>query len=183
MTRSPYLVSLIVASALSTGLLLPFACGGIRGPTFGSAGSDDDDREVVPSLDEAAPCSGDECLDARAADCATLVARTCGGCTVSAACKAATLLSTYEPEGCAGALLDEQTFPTCTARPCVGLMERVCGGTTPTEACASTPGCAPARVLYERSTSPSSTTAEIEQADASCAAALTDDAVFAPCGG
>ena len=186
MTRSPFLLSAIVASALSTGLLLPFSCAQTGGDLrFGAdPGSGDD---VTPEADEtAAPgCTDAACAEADAgvADCAPLLARTCGGCADSASCEAATLLSRYEPQRCAAALIDEQTFPTCTARSCDGLMERVCGGTTPTDACLTNPGCGPAQVLYERATSASSSTAESAQAEASCAAALTDDAVFAPCDG
>jgi hypothetical protein len=179
MTRSSFFVPTIVVSALVTGLLLPFACaGGALPPGFGSAPSDDDDDgDVDPNGTPVARA------DASVEDCPALLVRTCGGCTESASCEAATLLARYEPARCTAALDDEQKFPECTARQCEGLMLRVCGATTPTEACASNPGCGPATVLYERSTSSSSSTAEIEQADASCAAALTDDAVFAPCDG
>lgn len=184
MTRSPYLVSLIVASALSTGVLLPFSCARAA-DGFDGVGASGDEPEPPGVQGTNDPCVDVACVEAgaRTDDCAPLVARTCGGCADSASCEAATLLSRYEPERCTAALVDEQKFPTCTARPCDALMTRVCGGTTPTAECASNPGCDPARVLYERSTSPSSTTAAIQQADASCAAALTDDAVFAPCGG
>jgi hypothetical protein len=183
MTRSPSLWPTIVASALSTALLLPFSCAGLSNGFDGVAGSGDDvasgDERERPATCEAGVCPQDTvAVDA----CTPLRERTCGACAASASCEAATLLARYEPERCADALVDEQRFPTCTARPCDGLMKQVCGDTTPTEACRANPGCGPAEVLYERATSPLSTTDEIAQAEASCAKALTDDAVFAPCG-
>jgi hypothetical protein len=184
MTRPALFVSTIAASALCAGLLVPFACGdGFTGTRFGFY--PDDDTGVGSTSDPTLPCAEPCRAEGEAGDdgCADLIARTCGGCAESTACEAATLLARYEPARCWAALDDELKFPACTARPCEGLMKRVCGDTTPTAACAASPGCAPATVLYERSTSTSSSTAEIAQAEASCAAALSDDAVFAPCDG
>lgn len=184
MTRPGLFASTIVASALCAGLLVPFACGeDFTGTRFGFYPDDDDGigsaSEPAPPCAELCDGEGENVTDG----CEDLIARTCGGCAESTACEAATLLARYEPARCRAALDDELKFPACTARPCEGLMKRVCGDTTPTAACAANPGCAPATVLYERSTSTSSSTAEIAQADASCAAALSDDAVFAPCDG
>jgi hypothetical protein len=113
--------------------------------------------------------------------CAGLLARTCVGCEKSPSCAAATLLAQYESERCLEAEQDEQTFPSCTASACSELMNRVCGGTAPREECADNPGCPPATVLWGRATSSEATTAEIAAALSSCATALTDESVFAPC--
>lgn len=185
MNRSPLLVSAIVASALSTGVLLPFSCSADdRALLFGELGDSGDDAAPPGGGQEPNRCDDEGCADAgaEADDCAPLVERTCGACADSAACEAATLLARHERDRCTEALFDERRFPTCTERPCERLMERVCGGDPPTEACVTNPGCGPAQVLFERSRS-STSRDEIDQADASCAAALTDDAVFAPCGG
>lgn len=121
------------------------------------------------------------CSDAAADACARVVARSCGACEGSAGCEAATLLARYEPDRCEGALADERRFPPCAVTTCAALMERVCGGTTPSQACAANPGCAPGQVLYERATASDSTADEVARAESSCARALTDAALFAPC--
>ncbi|MBM4279247.1 MAG: hypothetical protein FJ137_00315 [Deltaproteobacteria bacterium] len=142
--------------------------------------SGDDSGELASRALEP-PCDGWGCGET-ADVCPALLARTCGGCAESAACAAATLLARYEPDGCAAALADEQTYPACTLSSCATLMKRVCGGAPPTAACVDNPGCGPAQVLSQRATDPAAATDAIAAAEASCAAALTDAAVFAACG-
>jgi hypothetical protein len=154
------------------GLVACSEAGGVFDHSSGSDGDDDKEVEAV--------CAEPPCLPAPP-DCGPLLARTCSGCATSTACIAATLLANHEPEQCAAAFTDERTFPSCTESACVALMERVCGGVPAQPACVDNPGCGPAQALWERSTVGDATTDEIVAAEASCADALTDEAVFAAC--
>lgn len=116
--------------------------------------------------------------------CRALVEDVCGtgeppACADDSACVAARLLEEHEPEECSAALANDVTYPSCRPGPCALLVDRVCGGATDDAACRDAPGCEPARVMHERSTSPEAE--EREEAEASCNAALEDDVVFAPC--
>jgi hypothetical protein len=187
MKRVSSVMPAIVVSALFTGLAVPFACAGSDSSFFDEDfGSGDEDVSPPAGTDNnnEAGCVGADCplQNVDSFDCGPLLQRTCGECADSPACEAATLVARYEPQRCSEAMSDERRFPGCTARACDELMRRVCGGPTPTEACASNPGCGPAEVLFKRS-QVSESTAKVEQAEASCASALTDDVVFAPCGG
>lgn len=120
------------------------------------------------------------------ASCDALLAKTCGAtdgprCDDGPACTAAGLLAVHEPGRCEAALSDESAYPPCTASACDSLVARVCGGDPPSDACADAPGCDPALRLQERATDPSSSAAEREDAQASCAQALEDTDIFAPC--
>ena len=125
-------------------------------------------------------------IDRIEAECRDLVQRTCGAenggpsCGGSSACYAAELLSTYEPAGCAAALLDSQRFPSCNYSVCEALVVRVCGALDGTGACETATGCSPAQNLYERSLQTDDAT-EAERALESCRAALEDDVVFYAC--
>lgn len=118
------------------------------------------------------------------AACLALVENVCGTgdpppCQDAPACAAATLLHAHVPEQCAAALTNAVTYPPCRPGPCSLLVDRVCGGLTDNATCSDAPGCEPARVLYERSSSGDA--GERASAEASCNAALEDDVVFAPC--
>jgi hypothetical protein len=172
----------ILASALVALVGGFLACdGALRGDAVALSGDDSGDEQETNTRSPPSTCDGGVCAEGSNA-CPELVARTCGGCADSAACAAATLLARYEPDGCGAALVDEQTYPACTQSACAALMERVCGGEPPAPACVDNPGCGPARVLWQRATDRSATTESIAAAEASCAAALTDAAVFAACG-
>jgi hypothetical protein len=177
MTSSRALLLSIVGSTVFGFLAVPCACATDGVDITLSSESDDDEEDSGTVFRD---CEAPRC-DEHEHVCEMLVERTCGGCPESAACAAATLLSRHEPEGCAAALGDERTYPACTESACAALMDVVCGGVPPTASCAQNPGCAPAQALWERATSPDGTTQEIAAAEASCAAALTDNDVFAPC--
>ena len=114
--------------------------------------------------------------------CLALVERSCEpSCQDAPACAAAELTQSYEPDSCAAALEDAQTFPTCTASPCDTLVERTCGGLEPTSGCVDSPGCAPSQVLRQRATDPAAESAEIADAVAACAQVLEDATVFSAC--
>lgn len=138
-------------------------------------------ESCVPIGVDAGPDAGVECppaIDAAQA-CQTLVAQTCGAtCGESPGCAAATLLQQYEPERCAEALADSQTFPTCELGNCDTLVAKVCGED---EGCLEAPGCAPALELQTRATDPDAEQAELEAAAAECLQALEDDVIFAAC--
>jgi hypothetical protein len=175
--------ALLVVLAITVGCVVGCVAGGFPdgvgadvdgGPEF----SGDD---CVPIGVDAGPDAGVECapaLDA-AQSCEALVAQTCGAtCGESPGCAAATLLQTYEPERCAEALADSQTFPTCELGNCDTLVAKVCGDD---EACLDAPGCAPALELQSRGADPDATQDELEAAAAECLQALEDDVIFSSC--
>lgn len=135
----------------------------------------------VPIGVDAGPDAGIECapnVDAAQA-CEALVAQTCGAtCTESPGCAAATLLQQYEPERCAEALADSQTYPTCELGNCDTLVAKVCGDD---ETCLDAPGCPPAVELQSRANDAKAEQAEREGAAAECLQALEDDVIFAAC--
>ncbi len=113
-----------------------------------------------------------------AAVCAALVAKACGDageCADDGSCAAADLTARFEPENCDEGLADNATFPACTAGSCDRLVEKVCGPAP--QACAEAPGCGPATTLSARSDDGDAS------AEASCGSALSDEALFPPCGG
>ncbi len=171
-------------------LLGAAGCPGVDAPGDGGAFGAPPERDVDVDVDvdagaDALDCDGGMCVgnfDAEA--CAALVVSSCGGdggarCDDSAGCQAATLLARYEGERCAAALSDDQRFPDCEDTACAVLVARVCGGAG---ACADAPGCDPAQRLFLRSVSADAGDADRRDALASCAAALEDADVFAPCG-
>jgi hypothetical protein len=149
---------------------------GLQGsPDFLTDGGED--RETC----EAGPCPALGEVEA----CAALVTASCGGedggprCDDAPGCEAATLLARYEGERCVDAIDDDVRFPDCTDTSCGVLVARVCGADS---ACRDAPGCDPAQQLLARSVSADA--GEVDRRDAldSCAAALQDEDVFAPCG-
>ena len=152
---------------------------GLDGDLDGGPSSESDD--CVPIGVDAGPDAGVECAPAidAAQACEALVAQTCGEtCGESPGCAAATLLQRYEPERCAEALADSQTFPTCELGNCDTLVAKVCGDDVQ---CLDAPGCAPALELQTRATDPDAEQVELEQAAAECLQALEDDVIFASC--
>jgi hypothetical protein len=172
--------SLLVFTALVAALLtqLP-ACAYSGEAALFDAGPQEDagpeEREVGDCLPDDVDCP----LAPESPLCGDLVTACCGEtCTETAACAAAQLLQTYEPERCSDALLDTQTYPHCELGNCDSLLIKVCGVD---DACPDAPGCDAARALHERSTDTDATQQEIDAASSACLQALEDEAVFAPC--
>lgn len=141
------------------------------GPADGGA----DVREVGDCLPDEIDCLGSP----ESMQCGELVTACCGEtCTETAACAAAQLLQTYEPDRCADALADTQTYPHCELGNCDTLLLKVCGVD---DVCPDAPGCDAARALHARSTDAEATQQEIDAAASACLQALEDEAVFAPC--
>lgn len=152
-----------------------------------------DDLDGGPRSPGDAACDGGDCAAYGSDACRALRRDACGDddgagddarCATTPACTAAELLSTYEPASCAAAVADDVRFPDCTDTTCALLVARVCGAAPPAAdaACADAPGCPPALQLWRRSIG---VDAGGDPADAlaSCGDALTDEDVFAPCGG
>ncbi len=141
-----------------------------------SANAFDGEGEGEGASEEVADGGCDGCSpDAESSTCDDLVDVTCGGgaeCSEDPGCVAATLLQTYQPEGCAAALTDVRSYPRCAASNCDELVVRVCGVD---DRCTSSSACAPARELQGRAE------AGDTNATASCAAALTDQTLFPQC--
>lgn len=134
------------------------------------------DEAGTEGCEDGGPC-GD--TPEAAARCAELVAACCGEtCAESAACAAAQLLQQYEPDRCASALEDTQTYPRCELGNCDSLVTKVCGAEN---ACPDAPGCAAAQELEARSGDPDATQQEIDEASSACLQALEDESVFARC--
>jgi hypothetical protein len=169
------------ASALGFALLLPVvpACTGAG--DFGADLDGGPEAELGDCVD-----AGPECVpgapDGGADVCSSLVELACGEtCLESPGCAAATLLADHEPERCAEALEDTQTFPHCELGVCDALVLRACGGDPPVDACVDAPGCAPALEMQTRARDPEATQDEIDEAKSECTAALEDEIVFAAC--
>ena len=154
------------------------------------ANSDFSEGDVPDAGTDGGPV-GTDCGDAGAgcgpndnlgAQCDALVTATCGEtCAESPACAAARLLQAHEPENCAAALGDTQTYPHCELGACDSLVRKVCGGDPPSDACADAPGCAPAQELLARSRDPASSQQDLREASEACVQSLEDESVFAPC--
>jgi hypothetical protein len=128
---------------------------------------------------EAGDCPDAGCDEGPGDGCETLVAACCGEtCAEAPACAAAQLLRDHEPERCADALTDTQTFPHCAFGNCDTLVDKVCG---PENECPDAPGCTAAQTLRARAADEEATQEEIEAASSSCLQALEDENVFAPC--
>lgn len=135
-----------------------------------------------PSLDSGSGFDPDQ--QAAMIACNQLVSEVCGtgapaACDDAPACAAARLLQQYEWSACDDARANDVTYPDCRPGPCSLLVDRVCGGPSDDALCAEAPGCEPAKVLLERSTT--GTAEERADAEASCRASLEDDVVFAAC--
>lgn len=110
--------------------------------------------------------------------CAALRVSACGEndeCLRDPGCVAADLVARFEPERCAEAAGDARSFPPCELGNCTVLTDRVCG-LGEAGACEDAPACAPARELARRADGGD------VSADASCAQALADEALFPSCG-
>lgn len=151
---------------------------------------DGEAEDCVPIGIDAGPDAGAECPPGvgAAEACEQLVAQTCGAvCTQSPGCAAATLLQEYEPERCAQALADSQTFPTCELGDCDTLVNKVCGARgddavgDETRPCFDAPGCAPSLELQSRAADPKASQDDREAAASECLQALEDDVIFAAC--
>lgn len=152
--------------------------------------SGDEEGDCVPGGVDAGPgdpLDGGPCPPGfSAGGCEELVAQTCGAiCLESPGCAAAQLVAQYEPERCADALADSQTFPPCEGGNCDTLVDKVCGADddddlTPLP-CAEAPGCAPALELRTRASDPDASQDELEQAANECLQALEDDVIFSAC--
>jgi hypothetical protein len=179
MSAVRWMFVVVVAAAAAVFAIGP-ACAATNAFGVGSEGEGEGETESAtrqpPGLCPTEPCSQDA-LDV----CVELVARSCGACADSAGCEAASLLARHEPERCADALADERRFPPCVASACDALMTRVCGGAPPSPSCANHPACGPASVLHARATGAGRGADDIARAEASCAAALTDEQLFSPC--
>lgn len=150
---------------------------GVRELDAGTAAEEAPDDCGTPSEDGGVPC-----LTGAEDPCLALVERSCEpSCQDAPGCAAAELTQRWEPDACAAALEDAQTFPTCTASPCDTLVERTCGGLEPTPECVDSPGCSPSQVLRQRATDPAASSGEIADAVAACAQALEDAVVFSAC--
>ena len=172
-------------SLLAAVVAAPFGCATAPNTNLGDEGEGEGEGEGDPATgnsrcdDVSNPCSLDQTA---LASCTSLIDLTCGtSCTESPSCNAAHLLFRHEPESCADALNHPLTYAPCVVSTCETLMNKVCGGTTPSDGCASNPGCGPATTLYQRTTSGASSAAQVSEAEASCASALSDESVFAPC--
>lgn len=166
------------------------AFSGLEDDLDGGPDPRDEADDCVPIGVDAGPDAGVECLPGvgAAEACAQLVAQTCGAvCTQSPGCAAATLLQEYEPERCAEALADSQTFPTCELGDCDTLVNKVCGARDDdaagddTRPCFDAPGCAPSLELQSRAADPEASQDDREAAASECLQALEDDVIFAAC--
>ena len=174
---APVLLAALLCGALA---LVPACAGGLDGLPVDDdldGGPDSGAGDCGDAGPDAGPCVPDRNPEAQA--CAALVEQSCGDiCVESPGCAAAQLLATYEPERCADALADTQTFPACEAGDCDTLLTKVCGDD---DRCLDAPGCPPARELQARSVDPELTQAERRDAATECLQALEDEIVFAAC--
>jgi hypothetical protein len=147
----------------------------------GCAGPDGDDPELI---------AADGGFDAEELPsqplpddlCAAFVERVCGPgrstCLDSAACQAALLIDTYEPDRCGEGLEDTFVYPGCEADACTRLVDKVCGESL---SCSDSGGCQQAQSLDAQLNDPSFDDDDRNAARDACAAGLVDDLVFAPC--
>jgi hypothetical protein len=120
-------------------------------------------------------------------DCQDLTRKVCGyaggpDCDTGPACEAARLLQSYEPEGCASALDDDNRYPECRYGPCDQLVLKACGALEAPQPCEDAPGCAPAWQLWERAQADPSAEERL-RAEESCRQSLSDDLAFRACDG
>jgi hypothetical protein len=154
-----------------------------------AAGGEFDGEDAGTEVPNVVDCDGGGCGASNSDACRALVRDACGAddagarCATTPGCTAATLLATYEPDGCDDALTDDVRFPDCTDTTCALLVARVCGAAPPADdaTCFDAPGCAPALQLWRRSIGVDAG-GDPQDALASCGDALTDEDVFAPCG-
>jgi hypothetical protein len=146
---------------------------------------------VTAELDDAGPTTLDGAPDAGPemfvddSLCDPLIARTCGdadACGAEAACVAARLFATHEPDRCAAAYDDELHYPPCEADACTQLVEKVCGALDENPPCVDEPGCSIARELRADALDDALSASARNEALGGCAVGLEDELVFPACG-